>query len=193
MRYMRRCTYCSSTFQSDEKRRLFCSDICRTRYNRDNEFVCFYCGDVATDRDHITPHSTGQFPTRSWRGLDYVNCCSECNTLMGNFHPYSLGRRIRRLIDRFARIKGLNKGKVQWDEDELEELGPELRRQIRAEQEARDRNEARVAHMRNLLLEVEAAEDEILTSGSLDAANDNEEDDCWFVAGPPSRSHFKSH
>ena len=86
---------------------------------------CFYCGELANCADHVTPHSYGGNNT------EYVPVCNECNCLLGakvfdskefkgEYIYYTLKRRFRHLKDQANR----------WPKEELETLGPTLRKYI---------------------------------------------------------------
>lgn len=67
---------------------------------------------------------------------------------MGNAHPYVLSDRIAYLIDKFTKRYKLNKGRVQWDEDELGEMSLDLRRHIRNQTRVWNSRQDRLNHMR---------------------------------------------
>lgn len=148
------CKYCSKTFTAKTYRKIFCSDRCKVAYNRQNSKTCFYCGDLANTKDHITPHSTMGLRRRVWAGIDYVMCCKECNSLMGAAHPYVLSDRIEFLCDKFTKRHKLDKRRRQWDEEELSELGIDLGNYIRNEARIWNKNQQRLDHMRLRLVQV---------------------------------------
>lgn len=154
------CKYCAKTFSATNFRRLFCSDRCKTRYNRENALTCFYCGDLPGTRDHVMPHSVSGFPKRRWANLDYVNCCHECNVIISNNYPYSMTDRIRFLIERFTKKHKLDKPTVQWDEDELKELSQNLGDTIRQQMRLWNKRHDRLNHMRLRLIHVSRFDDE---------------------------------
>ena len=142
------CKYCSKTFTAKTYRKIFCSDRCKVAYNRESRGSCFYCGQMASTRDHVTPHSTMGLKHRKWSGIDYVNCCKECNTLLGASHPYSMIDRIEHLIEKFTKKHKLHKPIVQWDEDELAEVSTSMAKSIRAHVKAWNAKHERLTHMR---------------------------------------------
>lgn len=142
------CKYCSKTFSAKTYRKIFCSDRCKVAYNRETRLTCFYCGDLPGTKDHITPHSTTGLKRRIWAGVDWVNCCRECNTLMGAAFPYMLSDRIAYLIEKFSKRYKLDKPRIQWDEDELDEMSMDMRREIRAQTRLWNARQTRLDHMR---------------------------------------------
>lgn len=148
------CMYCEKQFQSSNVRRIFCSDVCKTRYSRENR-SCFYCGDIAGTRDHLFPHSSSskRNQAREWK-VDWVNSCQECNSYLGKEVAYSFYDRIMYLHDKFKKKKKLHKGFVEWDEDELEEVSEELKQYIWNKQQQRWKDERRLSHIRLRALQV---------------------------------------
>jgi len=142
------CKYCAATFSTKNGRRIFCSDKCKVAYNREHNLTCFYCGDLATSRDHVTPHSTTGLKNRAWSGIDYVMCCTECNSILGDNEPYSMVRRIDFLIEKFTKRHKLNKPRVQWDEDELADVSKSMAQSIRAHMRIWNKRQERLDHMR---------------------------------------------
>lgn len=146
----RDCLYCATRFHAHTQRRVFCSDICRARYNRELECTCFYCGDLADSRDHITPHSALVEPNRLFDGRETVPCCRECNSLLGDHEPHNLPRRIQYLIAAMIRKYDLDIMIPEWADVELEELGYSLRSAVRGKMRRRQRALERVLAMRGL-------------------------------------------
>lgn len=97
--------------------------------------LCVYCGEPATERDHVLPVSIAAGldlrragVRREVRGgLWTVPACGECNRIAGGVAFTSiLGKRRyiqRRLRKRYQR----DLAAVMWSPEELEELGPTLR------------------------------------------------------------------
>jgi len=145
----RDCQYCGTRFRVELNSRLFCSGRCRQRYHRENRLKCFYCGELGTSRDHIFAHSArinvGR-GTRNFAGQETVNSCDECNNIMGNRHPYSILDRVAYLIERLDARYQLQVQVPEWDEEELEELGQNLRRMIGAKIKQRQRALERRSH-----------------------------------------------
>lgn len=119
----RDCLFCAGRFTAKLERRLFCSDICRVRYNREERLKCFYCGDLASDREHVTPHSATNAGGHKFNGKETVNCCSECNTLLGTVYPYDLQARINYLYEKIIKKYQLDVLIPEWADEEFEELG----------------------------------------------------------------------
>jgi hypothetical protein len=67
---------------------------------------------------------------------------------MLDVHPYSMVDRIDYLIKEFAKKHKLNKPRVQWDEDELEDLSKTMAQSIRAHMKLWNSRQARLDHMR---------------------------------------------
>lgn len=146
--------YCHEPFLIGKRKRLFCSDKCKTRYSREFR-SCFYCGSIADTRDHITPHATEKKNSdkRQW-STDYVNACRECNSILSDNFPWSFYDRVMYLHDTFKKKKKLNKPFVEWDEDDLEEVSDTMRTWIANEQQKRWADERRLSHIRLVALKV---------------------------------------
>lgn len=100
------------------------------------EVCCAYCGERYTDIEHLVPHSW--FEKVSAKAGDYwtwlLPSCSECNSIASD-QLFATPRNKReyvqkRLIARydFAFIS------EQWTQEEIEELGPNLRQYVSANQ-----------------------------------------------------------
>jgi len=101
------------------------------RYKRvDTDGKCIYCGDLAESDDHV-PSLADAYTygadalIDSGRDLRVYPACLDCNSrLQGNTgldiltRQEVILRRLQRLLGQF---------KADWDEDELDELGPSLR------------------------------------------------------------------
>lgn len=91
---------------------------------------CYYCGMLATTIDHVPPkvvrakfQSLGMMDRYS---IHEVPACAECNSLLGDRHPWTLGDRKRsvknRLRRRYKRILSI----PPWSDSELSILSPSL-------------------------------------------------------------------
>lgn len=78
--------------------------------------VCYYCGDIANEEDHVPPISTVEFFDISREPADYflVPCCRECN-LLGSTEPHGL------LDERadYIREKLKKKNRKKWRQSQL--------------------------------------------------------------------------
>ena len=104
------------------------------RYKRvDTDGKCVYCGDLAESDDHV-PSLLDAYAygadalIESGRDLKIYPACIDCNSRLqkdAGLDPISrqevILNRLRRLLSRFQ---------SDWDEDELDELGPSLRSTI---------------------------------------------------------------
>lgn len=100
--------------------------------------TCYYCGLPAESVDHVVPQSvinqailsgnTEAYLDLIGRGrILIVDCCRQCNSILGNINDKTLAERKARLKTRL-KIK-LNKDLTMpdWNEQELETLSPTLR------------------------------------------------------------------
>lgn len=92
--------------------------------------VCAYCGEYALEIEHVIPRAIGM-PT--WT----VMSCQECNSLANAFPAACFTDKrdhIRaKLRKKYARVLRM----PEWDDSEIEELGPGLRSYVKAHHDAR--------------------------------------------------------
>jgi len=90
-----------------------------------NFIPCYYCGAVATDREHVVPRQ--YIPNNN---IMKVDSCKECNLLLGYTVQDSLQLRKdylkEKLRIRYKKILTL----PEWTEEELEEMEYNLRLHI---------------------------------------------------------------
>jgi hypothetical protein len=133
---------------------VFCSDKCRIRYNSENR-NCFYCGVRGTARDHIYPVAE-RSGFRRFGGQETVRVCTECNGLLGSRFFESITERCQYVADHLFAKYNLGKTAVDWQDWEIEELGPLLQRRIkkalalRAKREMRYRFALAMVHLTSL-------------------------------------------
>ncbi len=110
---------------------------------------CFYCGEIATCRDHIPPISR----VDDYRSLGMLHevyvkvpCCSECNAALSDSLQETVVGRIEFCKDLLAKKyrKHLGSSQAEWEEDEVKELGPRLRSKVRSHMNRRKYAEDRV-------------------------------------------------
>jgi hypothetical protein len=106
-----------------------------------------YCGQPADTLDHVPPVS--RISDYEALRLDreryfLVRSCADCNVVLGNSLQETILQRAEYLKDRLEQ-KHRNKLKAQeWDEEELQELGPRLRSSVRAQIRTATRIRARI-------------------------------------------------
>ena len=113
---------------------------------------CFYCGDPADAHDHCPPISR----VDDYRALGLRNerfflvvACKECNDMLGSTLQASLAARhdvLKHLL--FARYAKRLKTPY-WSAEELSELGPRMRREVKAAMRVAERIEQRLAYDRS--------------------------------------------
>lgn len=101
----------------------------------DNREACFYCGDIATEEDHVIPHSFlhGLGAARTGYGTDTLPACRECNGMLGSLVFDTLEERLDELAFKTKTKYKQALSKPDWAERELNELTGNLRGQIRAQ------------------------------------------------------------
>lgn len=114
---------------------------------------CLYCGNPATELDHVFPISiAAQLELRRpsvfaavRRGLVVVPCCGECNRICAN-RPFLSPLEKRAFLKRqLAKKYGKMARAVVWDEDEIDDLGPNLKSTINQKMQEKARIELRLS------------------------------------------------
>lgn len=121
---------------------MFCSDKCKTRYFRENQLTCFYCGDMASTKDHMYPQKFGD-----GKG-DTVPACGECNATLGAVGPESVEARFMHLHAAYIKKYNLNKAIPEWTDAEVDELGHSLRSAVKNKIRARQNAIERVTYIK---------------------------------------------
>ena len=101
---------------------------------------CHYCGAPADTKDHIIPISylRNSRPNAA-RGIgDTVDCCRECNNLLGAKALFSIEERAHEIAECLTRRYKKELNAPIWTDEEIEELGPSLQKSIKAKQFLRD-------------------------------------------------------
>lgn len=102
---------------------------------------CHYCGAPADTKDHIIPVSylTNSKPSQRQRHSigETVDCCRECNSLLGAKAVFTVEERAHEIAERLTRRYSKELKAPYWSEEELAELGPTLRDSIVAKQSVR--------------------------------------------------------
>lgn len=90
---------------------------------------CMYCGEIATLLDHVPPLAIveSQGPKAN---MVLVPSCEECNSF-GWAHPdYTIRDRKKRIGELIFRKYRRLLNSPSWTQDELNELGPEMRQRV---------------------------------------------------------------
>ncbi len=155
MSHVTNCKQCGKQFTAERKSATYCSDSCRVRACRSRALECWYCGDVANSRDHVIPHTTTGLNQRRYDGVELIECCANCNSILGANLFDTLAQRVAFLAKRFCVKHKLDKPHVEWSEDDLAELKGNLRQYVKAKELEWARNRSRYLHMllRQALLE----------------------------------------
>lgn len=142
------CGNCGSSFKAERASALYCGSKCRAEAWRERNYTCFYCGDVASERDHVIPHVLTSHKLRVWSGCDTVQSCRECNKLLSDNVLASMAERVATLARLFRKKHKLGAGYIEWGETELADLGPSLHQYIASRQKLYWERWKRLNHMR---------------------------------------------
>ena len=107
---------------------------------------CFYCGEYATEKDHIIPVSFywsgkrkrhNRYFIKGYGKDNLIDCCRECNSIAGNkVFTYVDDKREyiqERLKTKYRKVINM----PFWSDEEIKELGYNLRKDIKIQQLAR--------------------------------------------------------
>jgi len=97
---------------------------------RDGTRHCVYCGDWFECKDHYVPIDWLGYH-RSYAAGDVVPACRECILLLSNFAKDTLQLRAEHLIGAYERRAAKWLRVPLWSEQELQEMGYGMQRQIR--------------------------------------------------------------
>lgn len=139
------CKNCSTPFTPSKRWQVFCSSRCRALWHKKHKQVCFYCGEPATCKDHTIPRTNFQYYGFDFR--ESVPSCTECNTTLGGVNDSSIQDRVKRLLSLTRKRYKLDRAPVEWSFQELEDLGPDLRANIKARLAAQRLAEERFCYM----------------------------------------------
>ncbi len=96
----------------------------------DDHSKCVYCGDLATCWDHVVPHGFINVGATRYYNSGVAPSCQECNSLLSSQLFESLDMRLDWIA---AKVRSRYKKLISspdWEDSEIEELGPNLRRQM---------------------------------------------------------------
>jgi len=85
---------------------------------------CIYCGEPADSHDHFPP----RYLTQDQGFL--LPCCRSCNELAGISFPYVFWNRYWFVKEKIKRKYWAILTMPEWDEEDIEILGPNLRKEI---------------------------------------------------------------
>lgn len=150
----KQCGQCGMALPVGRKGRKYCSPGCRFKAWRAargvSEHACAYCGVRADTVDHVPARSVRPFLAETLPGrypeLE-VPCCRECNSALG---ARGLTIAVRRTLAREA-IEHRYRSVLAmpgWSDEELAELGPELRRVVEHDRALKDWVRARLSWTR---------------------------------------------
>lgn len=110
---------------------------------------CTYCGDEATQRDHLIPASS--FARRAFdTPMNLVPACGCCNSTLGAFQKPDLATRALFIRTELTRRHRKLLKAPEWTAEELADLGPELRQSVAATQQSRCRLQTRLEALRRV-------------------------------------------
>ena len=128
---------------------------------------CCYCGDFATECDHVIPVSWYQRTLKrrrtSKRKDEVVLSCSSCNQIIKNNLVCSLGTRAAFVAERLAIVLRKWLSSPHWDTSEMDELEGRILRKVSAMQMKKSLIINRIRHC-NIIAKLEPTIEEFWES-----------------------------
>jgi len=120
---------------------------------------CYYCGDLADTKDHVPPVSAAysfgaDYFTEKKIPLLKVPACRSCNLLLGSLPYWTLGSRVKYLYERIQKKYHKILASEEWDDEELEELGYNLKNYIETHQNFHSWLERRLEFMEDCFYDI---------------------------------------
>jgi 5-methylcytosine-specific restriction endonuclease McrA len=97
-------------------------------------WLCVYCGQPADTRDHVPPISRcGDYEALKLTKPKYlkVPACKNCNSIASNSLQETIFSRIEFVKDSLIKKYAKKYGAVEWDQCEIDDLGPNLKSHIK--------------------------------------------------------------
>jgi hypothetical protein len=116
------------------------------------DLVCFYCGDNANEivRDHVRPVCVSK-TFRDYDPRDVVDCCTECNSVLGDNFIFTLEERAAFIYNFYCRKHENLLQVADWSDEELSEMGHRMRSTIEASLVLKNALVFRLAHLSKIM------------------------------------------
>ena len=149
------CAYCNQPLKPKSRDR-FCSDKCRYLHSGPGAHIefedvpgrCVYCGMPSDSIDHVPPQSARQAVIDLGHQKRFpfveVECCRECNSLLGA-RFWTVRDRRRYIRDKLANRYSSHLNMPDWSRDEIAALGHNLQVRIEHDLVIRDIVRQRIA------------------------------------------------
>lgn len=147
-KHKKACKECTNIYEVSRDWQLFCGIKCRTKFNKHHREICFYCGERGNHRHHIDPRAASG--KNYFKGVEYVFSCGECNIAIGDGYFQFLHEEVDYLIRYYTHKYSLRQAVVEWSEEELGELGWNLKARINKMLATRGRVEDRVYYLKSV-------------------------------------------
>lgn len=120
-----------------EKKLNFHYQLVNGRRAKNNLYwECVYCGEPATERDHVPPLTRFyDYEALGFKRNFYmlVPCCGRCNSLLSNSLQDDILKRVEHLKNLLAKKNKKRLKAPEWDFEECRDLGPNLRSYVTTE------------------------------------------------------------
>lgn len=150
-RQIKTCAHCGQSYRGKTNQR-FCSDKCRyAAWAHGGDVVrCTYCGLPGECTDHVPPRAYRRFIAMS-PGLSAkypfqeVPACRECNSALGAKAFWTIKER-KDYVKKYLRRRYGDGKFTEWSDEELEELGYNLRTMVEEQNLLREINAERLKY-----------------------------------------------
>lgn len=135
------CRNCDIIFKLNRPWQLFCCRKCRFKFNYQNN-NCFYCGINVRKltKNHILPCF--------YQEPKLVKVCKECHSIVGDKSFDNISNRFEYIYQSYVAKYHLEKGVVEWHDQELENSGKTLKEKIKHKLFIRRKMEDRAMYLK---------------------------------------------
>lgn len=120
----RKCLYCEKEMDGEH----FCSAKCKIFFHNENDF-CYYCGAENASRKNVNEHSI----------------CKECRVLTDSSKECCTAGNARMLLEIYQQKYEKQLQLIDWDEEELQDMGQNMQSAIRFSLKEKHKIESRIA------------------------------------------------
>lgn len=152
----RKCKECTKIYTVSKDWQIFCGASCRSRFNKNR--YCFFCGIPADSKHHILPRVISK---KGFKDTEYVFTCNECNSTLCDHIFLYVHEEAQYLIDKYTRKYGLQTKRVEWDDEEIDELSGMLKQMVKKSISRKIIAEERVYYLRGVRNRLICEEQEI--------------------------------
>ena len=125
-----KCLYCTNEIENNKDWVVFCSSKCEHAFHRENKEFCYYCG--------LPPQIQG-------RSKEIIQACKECHSILINFFSCCAAGEAKILLNRYQEKYKKLLNLIDWNEEELQDMGKNMRTKIKSSLYQKYTAEARIS------------------------------------------------